>query len=119
MGKKTQKNLNGRSRRQENAAQVRNAILGRSENAERDYGLQIGIEPARPSRQILNPKQAGWFLGVTPKTLANWRCSGDGPVFQKIGSRCLYRRSDLVTFQRKRRFRSTSSYPAVDRSGEA
>lgn len=27
---------------------------------------------------------------VTLRTLANWRCSGDGPSYTKIGGRVLY-----------------------------
>ena len=30
-------------------------------------------------------------LGVTEKTLANWRCEGSGPPFFKAGGRVLYR----------------------------
>lgn len=33
---------------------------------------------------------------ITLRTLANWRCSGDGPAYTKIGGRVLYP-SEAVT----------------------
>lgn len=33
---------------------------------------------------------------ITLRTLANWRCSGDGPSYTKIGGRVLYP-SEAVT----------------------
>ena len=40
---------------------------------------------------------------VTPKTLANWRSEGRGPVFVKIGGKVLYDLSDVEAWERSRR----------------
>jgi len=34
---------------------------------------------ANPVRRFLKPDEAGAILGVSPKTLANWRASNTGP----------------------------------------
>ena len=42
------------------------------------------------------------MLGVSPKTLANWRCLGIGPQFLKYGGRLglvRYRLVDLAAWQ--------------------
>jgi len=40
----------------------------------------------RPAPQLLNAVEASVRLGLSPKTLANWRSSGGGPRFVKIGA---------------------------------
>lgn len=40
-------------------------------------------------------EQAGQYLRVNPRTLSNWRCSGRGPRFVRVGGRPYYRRADL------------------------
>lgn len=52
-------------------------------------------------RPLLSPVEAGAFLGMSPKTLANWRVRGFGPTFVKLGGRggkVRYRRTDLEDF---------------------
>ena len=39
---------------------------------------------------------------ITERTLANWRSSGDGPKFTKIGGRVLYPLSFIEEWERKR-----------------
>lgn len=57
----------------------------------------------------MNPRQAAKLLGVSGKTLANWRYLGNGPVYEKAGGRYVrYRFSDLVDFMEAGRRRSTS-----------
>lgn len=46
--------------------------------------------------QLLNPTQAAVRLGLSPKTLANWRCLGDGPRFVKI--RCGNGRGGVIRY---------------------
>lgn len=59
---------------------------------------QINSDP------LLCRKRAAAYLGVTPKTLAQWASTGryNLPYF-KIGSRAMYRRSDLDAFIEGRR----------------
>lgn len=44
---------------------------------------------------LLAADQAGTYLHVHPRTLANWRVLGKGPRYVRAGSRALYRQSDL------------------------
>lgn len=60
--------------------------------------------------ELVNTKQAGSILGLSPKTLENWRCQGKGPSFLNIGKRCHYRVADLQTYLAANRFSSTSEY---------
>lgn len=62
---------------------------------------------ANPNGAVLTDIQAASFLGVTRKTLANWRVSGRGPAFMKYGV-VRYRLVDLEAFQRKSLRNSTS-----------
>ena len=47
---------------------------------------------------MLREKQAAGFLGVAPKTLANWRSQGKGPKFCRMGRAIGYRQEDLDAF---------------------
>ena len=45
--------------------------------------------------------EAAALIGVSPRTLSNWRTQGVGPVFVRVGtphSRTLYRLDDLRTW---------------------
>ena len=43
-------------------------------------------------------KDAAAFVGVKPKTLAEWQRLGKGPLPRKVGGRIFYRRADLEAF---------------------
>lgn len=46
----------------------------------------------------LRSAETAAYVGVTPKTLANWRAAGIGPVFIRLGAvhgRVRYRQADL------------------------
>ena len=44
-------------------------------------------------------RDAAAFIGIAPKTLAEWSRLGRGPLPRKLGgSRCFYRRADLEAF---------------------
>ncbi|TAY80974.1 helix-turn-helix domain-containing protein [Rhizobium ruizarguesonis] len=75
--------------------------------------LQIG-DPAFNIAQALVPaRKAAEYLGVSQKTLANWRCSGTrGLQYVQVGSRILYRQNDLDDFILNSRKSSTSEKPA-------
>ncbi len=51
-----------------------------------------------------------WKGTITPRTLANWRCSGSGPRFVKIGGRVMYRLADVQAWENSRSVTSTSQY---------
>lgn len=44
----------------------------------------------------VSPTDAAERLGVKASTLANWRCSGGGPAYIKVGGRVRYRLVDLA-----------------------
>jgi excisionase family DNA binding protein len=47
---------------------------------------------------LLSPKAAAQYLHLQPHTLAVWRCNRQHLPFIKLGSRILYRRSDLDAY---------------------
>ncbi|NLX98604.1 MAG: helix-turn-helix domain-containing protein [Rhodopirellula sp.] len=48
---------------------------------------------------MLTPRQAADHLGVSPETLAVWRCTRRYAIpFVKVGSKVRYRRDDLEKF---------------------
>ena len=47
---------------------------------------------------------------ITTGTLANWRCSGDGPPFTKTGGVILYPMAGLLNWEQQRTYRQTSEY---------
>jgi hypothetical protein len=55
----------------------------------------------RYSRDIalLTPKDLARRWGCSSRTLANWRWSGAGPKFVKIGSNVRYRSTDVLEFE--------------------
>jgi predicted site-specific integrase-resolvase len=55
---------------------------------------------ARPAdmEPLWTESQAAQYLGVSFKTLQNWRSQGRGPIYYKIGRCARYRRKDLVAF---------------------
>lgn len=50
---------------------------------------------ATAAQQLLGDAAAAEYLGVARGTLCNWRTSGKGPRYRRIGRRPLYRVSDL------------------------
>jgi DNA-binding transcriptional MerR regulator len=56
----------------------------------------------------LDEKATAERIGLSPKTLANWRSSGGGPPFYKLGGRVLYDPCDLDAWVASRRRTSTS-----------
>ena len=56
------------------------------------------------TEQYLTPKELSErYKGtVTERTLANWRSSGEGPQFTKIGGRVLYPLHSVEAWEKKR-----------------
>ena len=69
---------------------------------------------ATPSKNLQNltTPQAAAYLGLRPATLEQWRWSGRGPRFIKLGRACRYRLSDLEQFIESRTFSSTAAAQA-------
>jgi len=43
-------------------------------------------------------RDAAAFIGITPKTLAEWKRLGKGPMPRRVGSRIFYFRRDIEAF---------------------
>ena len=46
----------------------------------------------------MSRENAARYLGLTPKTLAEWKLYGTGPRCVKVGGRCFYYKADLDAF---------------------
>jgi len=60
----------------------------------------------------VSANEAAAMLGVSPRTLANWRTQGIGPAFVRVGavrSRTLYRVDDLNTWLDNNRVETSGS----------
>jgi hypothetical protein len=58
-----------------------------------------------PDPAWIPSSQAARYIGIAPKTLANWRSAGEGPPYARLGrshSRVIYRISDLHTYLEER-----------------
>ncbi len=60
----------------------------------------------------LKTEEAAEFLQVKPATLEQWRWSGKGPLFVKLGRSVMYRKADLDAFIAARVFGSTTEAQA-------
>jgi predicted site-specific integrase-resolvase len=67
-----------------------------------------------PTSDLLSREEAAGYLGVNPRTLANWSCTGRYalPVV-KIGRLAKYRRRDLDRFIVARTVGAESPLPAT------
>lgn len=61
-----------------------------------------------PAEVTLPTKQAARYLGVSPRTLEDWRQTGGGPRFLKLGRAVRYRIKELDQFAEERLFANTS-----------
>jgi predicted site-specific integrase-resolvase len=55
--------------------------------------------------EIMTPAETGKYLGLSIKTLAIWRCKGEGPAYIKSGG-VMYLVSDLKEYVEKRRVKT-------------
>ena len=59
--------------------------------------------------RLLSEKHAAKLLGISPRTLRNWRVIGGGPQYVKVSARCIrYRRADILSWIEARERRHTS-----------
>lgn len=57
---------------------------------------------------LLSQREAATLLGLSPRTLERYRCTGFGPAYRKLGRRVLYRPDDLDAWTASRIRTSTS-----------
>lgn len=71
-------------------------------NALASGGLAVGgtQPPQEAARRWLKPDDAAHHIGVSSKTLANWRWAGKGPRFYKAAHSVLYDRDELDAWVR-------------------
>lgn len=53
---------------------------------------------------LVSAAEAAAYLGLAYQTLQNYRSTGAGPPYYKIGNRILYRTTDLETWLETRKF---------------
>lgn len=64
---------------------------------------------------ILTTPQAALFLNLKPATLEQWRWTGRGPRFIKMGRSCRYRLTDLEAFLDSQTFSNTAEAHSAGR----
>ena len=69
--------------------------------------------PVDLTHSELTDVEAGAYMRLNPKTLANWRSKGRGPKFLKIGGRVLYPRAELDAYKASCLRQSTSQQAQV------
>ena len=72
-------------------------------------------ECPREEANYLDTREAAAWLGLSPKTLERYRVSGEGPEFQRFGSRVRYLLTDLEAWASARRGVSISRARSVRR----
>ena len=50
------------------------------------------------SRPLATPDEVGQFLGLSVRTLAQWRTHGKGPTYCRVGRHVRYRWSDVQSW---------------------
>ena len=75
-------------------------------------------EGPREEGNHLDTREAAARLGLSPKTLERYRASGEGPAFQKPGSRVRYLPEDIEAWASARRWRSLSEERGARRRKE-
>jgi hypothetical protein len=78
--------------------------------------------PAVPAvdTEFLTPAEvaARWNGRIGVRTLNNWRSTGNGPPFTKIGGAVLYPKDKLVAWEESNTVHSTSEYQRGDKPQE-
>lgn len=62
---------------------------------------------------VLSNKEAARFLGISHRTLEDWRLTNRGPRFIKLGRLVRYRLSDLLDFMEQNCFINTAQAAAA------
>lgn len=56
------------------------------------------VTPALLAARRLSEREAGEYLGLSQRTLQEWRLKRQGPAYLKLGRRIAYDVADLDTF---------------------
>lgn len=69
-------------------------------------------QSAQQKSGFLTPEELSsrWGGRIAVRTLNNWRTTGNGPPFTKIGGAVLYKLDDLEKWEQARTVQSTSQY---------
>jgi predicted DNA-binding transcriptional regulator AlpA len=60
--------------------------------------------------EFLDTSDAAEVLGISPRTMEDWRWRGGGPPFYKLGQRMVrYRRQDILAFALKSQRQNTGA----------
>jgi len=55
-------------------------------------------EPCSEDIDLLTTYEAARYLGMSPGSLSNWRSTGRGPTYIKLGSKVMYRKAEVERF---------------------
>lgn len=66
-----------------------------------------------PNTDLMTPTELAEVLETHERTLANWRTSGRGPQFVKVGANVRYRRDDVDRWLDERTVSSTNEGKAL------
>jgi hypothetical protein len=83
-----------------------------------NFGISLADPPTakyivHQPNDLLSSGEAGSYLKISPKTLANWRTAGSGPTFVRVGGAVRYRFSSLQDFVMRGLRTSTSDVGAT------
>lgn len=68
------------------------------------------MHPNTPNQSLMNQAEAAGYLGLSARTLENWRLKGGGPAFVRMSQRCVrYRLEALNQWLSAREVTSTSA----------
>lgn len=70
-------------------------------------------------RTLLSTAALAAELDIHPGTLANWRVTGGGPPFIRVGGAIRYRREAVDAWMRDREAHNTAEADAIDRRHRA
>lgn len=62
---------------------------------------------------LLSQREAATLLGLSPRTLERYRCTGFGPAYRKLGRRVLYASADIDAWTTSCVRTSTSDWRAA------
>lgn len=92
---------------------ITNDVCKKSGTTLEQFGQALGIATEGTLPDLVSAKDAAVYLGLSPKTLANWRSTGIPNLpHMQIGSRIFYQRSDLTAF-----IASSARHSTSDRIG--
>lgn len=66
-----------------------------------------------PTSPFLTNAEAAALIRLSRRTLDSWRCAGRGPRFLRLGSRVVYRLTDVLAWIETRERQSTADTGAT------